>query len=75
VVNGLHRPAGQLRCYRVLLTSLGYPAPPTGTYDTATRGALLALQHDAHLAEMDVIDNATRTVILTPSILPVHPMS
>jgi hypothetical protein len=66
---------GQLRCYQVLLTSLGYPAPPTGAYDATTRGAVLALQHADHLAETGVIDAATRTVILTPRPPPVHPMS
>lgn len=66
---------GPARCCQVLLTSLGNPAPPTGAYDAATRAALLAFQHAAHLAETGAIDSATRTVMLTPSPPPVHPMN
>ena len=65
--------SGQIRAYQTLLTSLGFPAPPTGAWDGATLAAVQGYQRAALLPVTGVIDEATRTALLTPFAPPIRP--
>ena len=64
---------GQVRAYQTLLTSLGYPAPPTGVWDEGTTAAVRSYQVSAGLPATGVVDEPTRTALLTPFPPPIQP--
>lgn len=64
---------GQIKAYQTLLTSLGFPAPIDGVWSGATQGAVKGYQRAARLPANGVIDDATRTILLTPFAPPVQP--
>ena len=63
---------GQVRSWQVLLTSLGYSAPATGTWDAASTTAVRAYQRAAHLPPTGVVDGATARILLTPFPPPIQ---
>jgi hypothetical protein len=64
---------GQVRAYQVFLTSLGFAAPATGTWDEPTAAAVRAYQTAARLPVTGVIDAATRAILFTPFGPPIQP--
>ncbi|HEY1634466.1 MAG TPA: peptidoglycan-binding protein [Acidimicrobiales bacterium] len=58
--------ANQVGNWQALLTGLGFPAPSTGKWDLPTTTAVRAYQHAAAVPVTGVIDDATRTTMLTP---------
>jgi hypothetical protein len=56
----------QIRAYQVLLSSLGFAVPATGTWGPDTDSALRAFQTAAHLPVTGVVDSATRQLLLRP---------
>jgi murein DD-endopeptidase MepM/ murein hydrolase activator NlpD len=57
---------GQVRSWQGLLTGLGFPAPQSGQWDAPTTAAVKAYQQAATTPATGVIDDATRTNLLTP---------
>ena len=64
---------GQVRSYQMLLHTLGFPMPITALWDEATVAAVQAYQRAARLPVTGVIDEATRTVLLSPFGPPIQP--
>lgn len=64
---------GQVMAYQTLLTSLGFPTPIDGKWDAETSAAVAAYQAAARLPATGVIDEVTRTILLTPFAPPVQP--
>jgi murein DD-endopeptidase MepM/ murein hydrolase activator NlpD len=58
--------ANDVRDWQTLLTGLGFPAPTSGQWDLPTTAAIRAYQHAAAIPVTGVIDDATRTTMLTP---------
>jgi len=58
--------ASQVRSWQALLTGLGFPAPASGQWDAPTTAAVKAYQTAATTPATGVIDDATRTNMLTP---------
>jgi murein DD-endopeptidase MepM/ murein hydrolase activator NlpD len=56
----------QVRSWQTLLTGLGFPAPLSGQWDPPTTAAIKAYQDAATVPSTGVIDDATRTTMLTP---------
>ncbi|MBA2609339.1 MAG: peptidoglycan-binding protein [Actinobacteria bacterium] len=56
----------QIRAYQVLLSSLGFGVPATGTWGPETNAALRAYQAASRLPVTGVIDAATRHFLLRP---------
>jgi peptidoglycan hydrolase-like protein with peptidoglycan-binding domain len=65
--------AGQIRTWQVLLSSLGFPAWPTGVWDQSSVTAVSNYQRAAHLPITGVVDDATKAIILTPVPPPIQP--
>jgi hypothetical protein len=64
---------GQIRTWQVLLSSLGFPAWPTGVWDQSSITAVSNYQHAANLPVTGVVDAATKAVMLTPFPPPIQP--
>lgn len=56
----------QILAYQVLLTSLGFGVPATGTWTPETAAAVAAYQAASRLPATGVVDIATRAFMLTP---------
>jgi hypothetical protein len=61
----------QVRGLQTQLSALGYPVPPSGTWDELTTGALQAYQERAGLPRSGILDAATLAVIMKPFNPPV----
>ena len=64
---------GQIRTWQVLLTSLGFPAWPTGVWDQSSVTAVSNYQRAANLPVTGVVDDATKAIMLTPFPPPIQP--
>lgn len=62
-----------VRSYQALLTSLGFPAPPTGQLDATTVAALRSFQRSGHISVSGTIDDNTRALLLQPVAAPLTP--
>ena len=67
-------PAGGVRAYQHLLTSLGFPSPIDGVWGQATSDAVSAYQRAARLPVTGHVDPATLAFLLTPFAPPVQPL-
>jgi murein DD-endopeptidase MepM/ murein hydrolase activator NlpD len=56
----------QVRNWQMLLSGLGFTAPPSGQWDAPTTAAIKAYQQAAGKPTTGVIDDVTRTTMLTP---------
>lgn len=63
--------ASQVRDWQALLTGLGFPVPGSGQWDAPTTAAVKAYQQAAASPVTGMIDDATRTNMLTPFPPPV----
>src|SRR4051794_4941490 len=62
----------QVRTVQVLLTSLGFPAEPTGAWDAASASALMRFQAATGLAATGDLDAVTRAPLLGPFAPALH---
>ena len=67
-------PAGYVRSYQHLLTSLGFPSPIDGVWGQATVDAVSAYQRAARLPVTGHVDQPTLAILLTPFAPPVQPL-
>jgi hypothetical protein len=63
----------QVRAYQTLVATLGFPMPITGVWDEPTINAVKAYQAAARLPQTGVVDEATRTILLSPFAPPLLP--
>ncbi len=61
----------QIRAYQVLLSSLGFGVPATGTWGPQTDAAIRAFQAAARLAVTGLIDAPTKALLMLPVAPPV----
>ena len=67
-------PAGYLRSYQHLLTSLGFATPIDGVWGPASAEAASAYQRAARLPVTGHVDHATLAILLTPFAPPIQPL-
>jgi hypothetical protein len=71
--NGEGLSPGMIRSYQVELTALGFPVAADGAWSPAMSDAVKAYQAAAHLPVTGAIDEATRSLLLTPVAAPIQP--
>jgi hypothetical protein len=71
--NGEGLTPGMVRAYQVELTALGFPVAADGVWGPGTSDAVRAFQAAAKLPVTGRIDDATRSLLLTPIAAPIDP--
>ena len=67
-------PAGYVRSYQHLLTSLGFASPIDGVWGPASTEAVSAYQRAARLPVTGQVDQPTLAMLLTPFAPPIQPL-